>query len=206
MSRLNREYGFLAVGLILFIVVPFIVWTLDHSHLNNSLVWLTGVVVLIYTNETYRLRLQMVRQNDISVKPFVVAVMKGKPYERQIFLKNIGRGAALFVWVGDVGLGEVVGQVADLRELVKPDVATFSKYNFIEAGNEQFLEALCGTPTIANSKYLDFTPSLDPDTAKQNYKVTINYQDVDGRDYQTKMQIGKDGIALIGASGFRLCN
>jgi hypothetical protein len=179
-----------------FIVVSVIGWRLPS--LNEFLIWLTGIVVLLYTVETQGLRLEMVRQNEIAVQPLVIIGVHWKRFQNRLFLKNIGRGPALFVRIEDVALGEVAGDLADLRDRLVADVATFNQFNYVEVGEEVGFRGLCATDVTVGFENIDFLPSLDPDTAKQNYELLINYQDVDGRVHQTRMRVGKDGIALLG--------
>jgi hypothetical protein len=164
---------------------------------NDWLILLTGLVVLVYTIETQGLRFEMVRQNDLAIRPFLVLFMKGNRWERRLAIKNIGKGAALFVRIDDVPLREVVGDVAAMRDRIVGGVATLSQYNYIGAGEEAVVQALCTTDPQAGSIYLGFEPSIDPDTAQDNYELTIHYQDVESRTYQTRMRMGKDGVELI---------
>ena len=65
----NRQAIIFLPFLYLFIVLPFF---LEGNALNNALLWLTGIVILLYTAETYGLRLEMVRQNEMSVQPLII--------------------------------------------------------------------------------------------------------------------------------------
>jgi len=196
----NRQWLFFWIVLSLFVLVPIVVmvfgWRL--ASLNDLLIWLTGFVVLLYTVETQGLRLEMVRQNEIMVQPIVIIGIHRKPFDNRLFLKNIGRGSALFVRIENVPLGEVAGDLRDMRDRLVASVATFSQFNYLEAGQETSFQGLCATDARAGFLNLDFLPSLDPDTAIQNYELIIRYQNIDGRGHQTKMRIGKDGILLLG--------
>jgi hypothetical protein len=194
----DRQWLVFWVVLAIVMLVPvgmmFFGWKL--SSLNDVLIWLTGIVVLVYTIETQGLRFEMVRQNEMALKPFLVLFVKGNPWQRQLVLKNIGQGAALFVRIEDVLLGKVVGDLAAMRDRVVGGVATFTQYNYIESGEEAGVQALCATDPRAGRINLDFLPSIDPDKAQDNYEMTIHYQDVEGRPYQTHMRIGKDGVEI----------
>jgi hypothetical protein len=192
----TRQWMFFLIVVSLFAVLIFIA-LLGQKAVNDLLIALTGLVVLVYTIETQSLRMEVVRQNEIALKPFVIIGIHRKKWFNRIYLKNIGKGAALFVRIEDVALGKVVGDLADLRERVVGDIATFSQFNYIESGEETDFQALCATNPMAGSIKVDFLPSIDPDTAQDNYELTIHYQNVEGRAYQTKMRIGNDGIALL---------
>jgi hypothetical protein len=139
----------------------------------------------------------MVRQNEMAVKPFLVLRIKGDRWQRQLTVKNIGKGAALFVRIEDVSLRKVAGDITAMRDRVVGNVATFSQLNYIEPGEEAGCQALCATDPRAGRINLDFLPSIDPETAEDNYELIIHYQDVESRPHQTRMRMGKDGVELI---------
>jgi len=70
----------------------------------------TGVAIVCYTVETFCLRRETVRQNEIAVRPFVVANIEYRKISSfpapiigpQLVMKNIGRGLALFIQIDDM--------------------------------------------------------------------------------------------------------
>jgi len=48
-----------------------------------------------------------------------------------------------------------------------------------------------------NPTYLDFIASLNPQTALERYDVTVRYQDIGGRTYESLIWMGKGGIRLL---------
>ena len=70
---------------------------------NNALILATGLVLLFYTLETQAIRLEMVRQNEISIQPVLIAGIEIQADNRnRIVLRNIGRGPALFIQPMDI--------------------------------------------------------------------------------------------------------
>jgi hypothetical protein len=70
----------------------------------------TGVASVWYTVETLCLRWETVRQNEIAVRPFVVANIEYRQIGSfpvpiigpELVMKNIGRGLALFIQIDDM--------------------------------------------------------------------------------------------------------
>ena len=89
----------------LFVVLPVFVET---RALNNTLLWLTGIIILLYTVETHGLRVEMVRQNEMAVQPLVTVgierrkVEGSQEFKDMLVFRNIGRGPALFVTPADI--------------------------------------------------------------------------------------------------------
>lgn len=191
----NRQCFLFVAFLAAFI---FAVLAFGENTLNNALLWLTGVVVLVYTVETHGLRLEMVRQNEINIEPLVIVGIQQEweqhiaPTERgRMILKNVGRGPALFVRIRDTYLTDVAGDRVRF-------VAKFDQIDCLESGKDCRVTAKC-VPINANVRpeYLDFFPSLDPSTAIENYELTIEHQDTSGQLRQTIVQMGKGGVRLL---------
>lgn len=160
----------------------------------------TGVAIVWYTVETFFLRRETVRQNEIAVSPFIVANVEHRQISSwpapiigpQLVMKNIGKGLALFVQVEDMTLTDPAG------DRVKFSVR-FTKLSHLEERQE------CAVPIAecaAKSKEVDpahLSPamSLDPKSAVDTYTMRINYQDVRGHRHTTRVQMGKAGIALL---------
>lgn len=189
----TRQWVFFLLFFAVFVLVLALV---SEKNLGNSLLWLTGIVVLFYTVETQGLRLEMVRQNEISVQPLVIATVAERETRRiapvsadVIILRNIGRGPALYVKVEDVLL---------TRELSGDEyVSTFGTIDFIEPGCE-----VVAMPMVLSSgkEVTDINPVLHfkpRESGGQTYYVTIRYEDVDGTKRQSIIQMGAGGIKLI---------
>jgi hypothetical protein len=89
--------------------------------------WLTALVVLAYTVETYGMRQEMVRQNETAVQPVLIILVERhylalRTVEAQVFLRNIGRGPALFVTIADLTLIDPIGEVQFVARFEAPDL------------------------------------------------------------------------------------
>ena len=108
----------------LFAVLPWLLkrqgWT---TSLSDGIYIGTGIAVVWYTVETYYLRREMVRTNEIAVLPLVVVgveqvpvpgVAVGATFARKVILRNIGKGPALFVQLTGITFGPMpnVGTLA----------------------------------------------------------------------------------------------
>jgi hypothetical protein len=157
------------------------------------LYWLTALVVLAYTVETYGMRQEMIRQNELAVEPIVIALVETGPasrsHERVLVLKNIGKGPALFITSPECRLVDVAGDRV-------PFIATFTPVSFLEPGHDCIMESKGRSETQPRFA-CDPVKSLDPTSAHETYGLRINYQDVTGEGLMTAMQMGKGGIRLL---------
>src|SRR5215468_10351093 len=73
---------------------------------TDGIYFATGVILLWYTIETQATRQAIVRQNEIAVRPFLVAAVEPwsmapaapiQHFEDRLVVRNIGFGPALFV-------------------------------------------------------------------------------------------------------------
>lgn len=154
---------------------PGIAWAFGSPNVANIIYWVTALVVLAYTVETYGMRLEMVRQNEIAVQPLLIVTIKKvqagiapvPTFEDRVVLRNIGRGVALFVRVEDV---QVVS-TEDLRL-----VAKFETVDYLEPGHEEagHARAYEGPEGEEHEHALgDFVAHLTPRYANRTYLVTI---------------------------------
>jgi hypothetical protein len=162
-----------------------------RSLLNNVLLWLTGIVILLYTVETYGLRVEMVRQNELAVQPLVTVGIErrqsddSKESKNVLVFRNIGRGPALFVQPADIQFREDF-------------TVEFDMINLIEAGKETSAGVKLHMRREHSVRTLNAIEHLDPRYANDTYNVAISYEDVNGRAYGSLTRMGKDGIRLLG--------
>ncbi len=196
--KIAQKVGLAGLAVFVFLVAPLIAWGRDWS-LGNALIWATGVVLLLYTYETQEMRRQLVRQNEISVQPLVLATVESRPVDGardrrglQVVLRNIGRGPALFVRVDEFAVHRVAGTETELLLTIPP-------VDCIESGRD----AACDVKFVAReagkevSRHQNFAANLHPNTASETYEVMIRYEDTDRREYWAKVQMGKAGIRLL---------
>lgn len=181
--------------LLILIVPPLLTWALGFK-VNNVLLWVTGLILLVYTLETQEMRRQMVLQNEIAIQPLVLSDIGYRPVERgdppyalQVILRNIGRGPALFVQLRDIEAGEERG----VRY-----VARFTKVDYIEAGGERVTAITLHAVREGEERpKVDFAEHLDPRYANHTYEVTTVYEDINGQRRESVVRMGKGGIRLL---------
>lgn len=187
---------------ILFVVlaVAFFIVLLRGIYLGMGLtewvLWLTGVVVVLYTVETQGLRLEMVRQNEMAIRPILLASIerrqiKGDP-QSCLILRNIGRGPALFI------------DVKDIESSTGPEgrfVAKFETVDCIEVGKDAVINSAIHIEIPGEDEkiktWIDFASHLHPQYGNQSYDVTITYEDVNGQKRESVVKMGKGGIRLL---------
>ncbi len=190
----DRQWVLFLVVLAAFIVVPLITWFTRYET-NNLMLWLTGVVVLIYTVETQGLRLEMVRQNEMAIQPLLMASIEQRRFKEEdvanrLVVGNIGRGPALFI------------KVRSIETSANPVrwVAKFEPVDVIEAGKDSVIESAIYIETPGEQDKitsLEVTDYLHPKFANQSYDVFIIYEDIDGQSRESVVRMGKGGIRLL---------
>lgn len=184
------------VGVLAFIILPALLGRFG-ADVGNVILWLTGVVVLLYTAETQGLRLEMVRQNEMAIQPLVIATIEARTEQRtaptsvnRLILKNIGRGTALYVKVKEIGFEKVMGGYL---------MARFENVDYIEPGKDAAIDAMWRGEFEGEdpSTSRDFTANLDPRVAQKTYDVIILYEDISGKQHKSVVRMGKGGVRLL---------
>jgi hypothetical protein len=205
---------------LLFVALPFVVRALGGDFTNGVLMG-TGAAIVWYTLETHDLRREterlrqassrqieiMTEQQEAAVRPLVVARVEAHadgawahrtpglpflptPYARFV-LRNIGHGPALFVkvqtftanvwtkgnWQLEVATVDLVEPGNKAGPLITP--------RFVDGSSQ-----IPGYSEIVDS----FTPGVH---ATSNYDVTITYEDVRKRRYESVTRMGRDEIRLM---------
>lgn len=191
-----RWNTFAVVGSAVFIVVPLLGTLLGYKP-STVILWATGLVVLAYTIEAYRIRLELVRQNEIAIQPVLITTIeeirtgtgKTRRFKNQIVIRNIGRGPALFIKVNEMDLFEE----ADVHF-----VAKFDTVDCLESGKDTLAKvALWSHAPKEVQERFDFVSNLDPRYATRTFQVVISYEDIAGQKRESVMQMGKDGVRLL---------
>jgi hypothetical protein len=185
---------FVALGGFFLVAAPIAGWYLGS--VANAIYWATGGILLIYTIETQAMRLEMVRQNELAIRPLLITTIEERVETQQrtprphLLLRNIGRGAALFVRMQDLELEFEPG---------KRDTIQFDHISYIEPGKDASPLLIFSSPGEGNRSrtFFPFAKNLDPQAAIITYKVAVSYEDIFGQEYQSIMQMGKDGIRLL---------
>ena len=165
--------------------------------LDKWFLWLTAFLVLLYTVETQGLRFEMIRQNEMSVEPVIIATFQTKAVQKiastfgeVIVLRNIGRGPALYI--------KVDNEAILTRELGNNwYISNIGTIDFIEPGGEVII-----SPTLRNPEQQ--SPEANtPHISKVRQKgdptvvVKIRYEDIGGTKRESLIQMGDGGPKLI---------
>jgi hypothetical protein len=162
--------------------------------------WLTAVVVLAYTYETYCLRLEMVRQNEISIQPLLVMSIAKRPASGPsgsagtadvLVIRNIGRGPALFIHVDDIAI-ILTGQS-------EPDyVVKLDSVAYLEPATKAVAQAVFYSKDGDKlTEHFNYLPNLHPKYAVLTHEIALHYEDVSRRQRYSLMQMGKKGVRLL---------
>jgi len=190
----NRQAILCLAFLYLFIVLPFF---LEAGPLNNALLWLTGVMLLLYMVETHGFRLETLRQSQAAIEPLVIATLEETPQgdgqitpSSSIVLRNLGRGPALCVLIYDIEIEKIIdGHLT----------ASFELIDYIEPGHEKIApvkwrdNSKRGEPNESR----DLAPNLDLRQTNKTYNLTIAYEDIDEKPYESVVQLGRGGVRLL---------
>ncbi len=161
----------------------------SETSAGAGVLWATGIVILLYTIETQRMRREMVRQNEITIQPVLMVRLEEREVPPYVILHNIGRGPAMHVQISEV----VLGEEAERRVSIQ-----FPRVDYILAGVEQnvwpdhFREGPRGV-----ERYNDALAFLNPRTATARYDLTLSYEDVGGQRHQSVVWMGQGGVRLV---------
>jgi hypothetical protein len=197
-----------AVAVLVFLVLPYALKRFGViASLSDGIYLATGIAVVLYTVETFYLRSEMARQNELArdqaetaIRPLLVLRIElfadpGNPNNvyAHLVLRNIGHGPALFAELEPFELevwskGTWKIKVA-MTDLVEPGVR--AELHPAPSGGQG------GAPdeTI-------IIESLRPASGHvaRDYTITITYSDIRNVRFTSVMQIGPGGIRLLGHS------
>jgi hypothetical protein len=191
-----RDYGLIGASAVIFLFAPVVALQVGWN-IQTAIYWVTALVVLHYTFETYRMRQELVRQNQLAVQPLVLATVERvdvAPGKREslVVLRNIGRGPALFVHADDFNIHD--DEAGGGYSLRIPTV------DCIEGGKEAFRSVeLIGREVTGTERVRDrgFVATLDPKYAADAQVVILRYEDINRGRHWAKTQMGKGGIRLL---------
>jgi hypothetical protein len=129
---MDEEQGwYFGIFAILLTVWPGIVYQ-RGGNAANVIYWLTALIVLAYTVETYGMRREMVRQNELAreqaeaaITPLLVARIEAQNVTNELMIRNIGHGPAFWVEVDEFTLS--IARKGAARIAVTPDVVAPGK-------------------------------------------------------------------------------
>jgi len=151
--------------------------------LTAYLVWRYTKATERYTEETAELKHQMVRQNEINLRPVVVPLFEEAPGKRVFRLQNVGAACALNVTVQPIK--HVFGEGTSLAV---PHETRFVPLEYLPAGqitDVRFREYSNDEPT--NESFLE--KHFFPTRVNSPITMTIRFDDVEGGAYEHEISI-----------------
>jgi len=154
----------------------------------EAIYFATGIVVLWYTIETWKLRREMQRQTNLQVRPFLSISFRGVGMERRALVQNLGLGLARSVRVSDVRLTPSVKlQGGFLTHLPRGAEEPIPCRVFIRLRDGDPFGEL-------PLKDRDWTVAANLSTGR--HQVTFTYASLAGAWYETTLQLA-DGTVHI---------
>jgi len=143
----------------------------------------TAVAILWYSYETRKMRNEMVKQTELSIRPQIVARLDEKG--EYFYVKNVGHDAAFNILTNEYYL---VGPLT-----VK---LIFDRIDALMPREEKRLDYKVYT---AGKKEIELRPiaEFNPEWHTLNFILKITYDNIEAIKYLTKIQCGKDGIKLL---------
>jgi hypothetical protein len=152
---------------------------IDWSAVTAVATIATCLVVIWYTVETQKLRRLSERQIELLVRPVVIA-----RYETgNLYVRNIGQGSAFNVSIQNIELTDEVPQHTEYIIGFPQPVET------LQPEQERMLHPFAENNGIrvAPDGLMD---NLDPQLTQTQFTLTVEYDNVDGLHYKTKIEIG----------------
>lgn len=154
---------------------------LDAGSINNAILALTAIVVLWYTHETKRMRIEIAKQNLLQTRPILTMELRNQ----KAFVRNQGRGPALNSYVKNFSARLDLRGGAESAE----ETYDFDLPIFLALDSEHELVMFRKN---ANSKGTVSEPDIFFEIGKTTH-ITIQYEDIEGTLYETSMEI-RSGI------------
>lgn len=198
-----KAWGFWALPFFLFVLVVAGLKSVLSWSVSDATYLATGLAVVAYTVETWKMRRELVRQNEIAIQPLMIAVIEERPprsgsgpYEPQFILRNIGRGPGLHIEVKDIKVLEVEGWVHRAKfKITEVDCIEPGKEAVAELRVEAEASGVIEPLSVKVATY--FLEQLNPCKAGETCAVIISYEDISGQPRWSKVQMGKGGIRLL---------
>jgi hypothetical protein len=180
----------------LLILWPGIVYLRSGPNLSSVIYWLTAMVVLAYTVETYGMRREMVSQNELAreqaeaaITPLLVARIEAQNVTNELMIRNIGHGPAFWVEVDEFTLS--IARKGAARIAVTP-------IDVVEPGKaERAVFTLVPLDAAPSPGPSDVPYSLQSSVATGDYEIVIKYENLRGRRLRSVVRMGKSGTRLL---------
>jgi hypothetical protein len=150
----------------------------NTDHISEAILAITGIIIVWYTHETSQMKEEMASQRRLSASPFVII----EEEDRKFILKNYGTPALNL---------EISGV-----DLDKYDSFVYPKITFLGSNHQIELIGKCksGISLIDQSLHVYWNGLFGSDF---EINVSIRYNDLTGRRYETLMKVGKGDHKIL---------
>jgi len=148
----------------------------SRSSISDGILAITAIIILWYTLETSMMRQEVTKQNILLTRPIVVIELS----DQKAFFRNDGKGPALNIHISEIKVESIsknksatnyeIPAISYMRQDSKEEMKLFKKNKF---------DGSHGTVS-------------EPDDFFQignSIQAIIRYKDVEGTEYQTKVEI-----------------
>lgn len=148
--------------------------------------FLTLLAIIWYAYETRKLRMETLKQTELSLKPFIILSYDER--KRKFILKNIGKGVGLNVKIADI-------------PIIKEDGELYIRYIFnrTDVLIPEEKKEITGEIKINDGTSRDlpiFMSHFFPESAVKSYDFIVSYTNINNDPYKTKGKFGKHGIII----------
>ncbi len=155
--------------------------------ITTSLLGITLIAIIWYAWETRKLRMETVRQTELSQRPFVMIF---ETDSNKIKYKNSGQGIALNISIKPFENGSYTFTF-EKENLLSPNEESKHDINPVPKDNKT------GEPYPPGTK-IPFTPSEIKSTTLTPVRIIeIQYENIEKKRYQTLVKISREGIEFV---------
>lgn len=159
---------------------------MDWQAISSIALILTLGAVIWYARETRGLKIQMIKQIELNLRPFLIIFYK--PYQgmEYFYIKNIGHGCALDIKINDLAILDT--QEIQIKYVIIP-------INLLDSKEEEKLELR--NQSERTLSVFEWGPLL-PRTAVRSFDFLISYKNIENKEYKTFGKLGKCGVIIEG--------
>jgi hypothetical protein len=179
----------------LFYIISHIIFH-KYISIGDTVVFATLMAIIIYTWQTWLLKDTTDRQIRLQIWPVVI-------YEPKNGVKNIGRGLALNIKITPV----VVRNISFFKDFLSKnsninlEYITFEEVNYLSDDLPHKIDIkglnMQGTPGDLPNYINEALSSSNRIASLKNLEILINYDDIVGNHYVTKMGVNKGRFQVL---------
>jgi hypothetical protein len=149
------------------------------ANISDIILALTFIAIVWYAWETRGLKIQMIKQTELNLRPLVLIDWINP---EKYVLRNIGNGPAINIQVEEI----MIVEVPELKYL-------FRRIDVIETREQRDLEILFGGREADTFEL----GAITPHSAVKSFTYSIKYTDLNGTKYESIGLIGKGGAVFL---------